>query len=382
MATKSSSLAAGLIDACRNTRLFNFDLWPRQAELLRTVEDGPRVHVWALGRRSGKTTMAALVCLWDCLLSPDLSSFLRRGERRFAVAVAVNLRQSRLIVEAARTIVARSPALASLVESQTDDEITFSNGTSLAAFPCTSRGGRGWPISTLVMDEAAHFVDSEGNSSAEQVWRALMPATAQFGHGARIIVASTPFGSDGLFADLWAKADAGELEDATASRFATAEMNPTAEIRDVMRLELARDPDGFRSEYEAQFVGSGLVFLDPERITEAVEDRGELDPSQAEFWCAGLDPRSARIRSGWRSSDAPRFVSSSKTGSCSDSRGRGSRRARSRLTKSESTRTRCSPRSRTPVCAAGCRRSTPISTPRARSWTICSDAACQLASST
>jgi hypothetical protein len=129
---------------------------PGAARAARAVESGGWLSPpLALGRRSGKTLLAALIALWFCLLRPELAAHVRRRERRYAVAVATNLRQSRLFVQAARSIVEASPLLAGLVESATDDEIRFRNGTALAAFPCTSRGGRGWPVMCLLMDEAA-----------------------------------------------------------------------------------------------------------------------------------------------------------------------------------------------------------------------------------
>jgi hypothetical protein len=130
----------GLVQACRDPRLFDFKLWPRQQELLVSVERGPRIQVWALGRRSGKTTLAALVALGDCLFRPDLDALVRPGERRHAVAVATNIRQARLFVHAALSVVERSPLLAEMVEGVTEDEILFSTGAALSAFPCTSRG--------------------------------------------------------------------------------------------------------------------------------------------------------------------------------------------------------------------------------------------------
>ena len=84
--------------------------------------------------------------------------------------------------------------LSPLIESATDDEITFKTGHVFAAFACTSRGGRGFPIHSLILDELADFVDTDGNSAAEQVWRALLPSTAQFGADARVIASSTPWG--------------------------------------------------------------------------------------------------------------------------------------------------------------------------------------------
>jgi hypothetical protein len=141
----------------------------------------------------------------------------------------------------------------------------------------------------LVLDEFAHFVDTDGNSAAESVWRALTPSVAQFGSHGRIIVSSTPWGADGAFASLYGRAENGELPDAVAQHATTGEANPTIGA-DFLAAEEARDPDAFRSEYAAEFVGGGASFLDPERITECVVRDGELEPEEAVAWVAGLDP--------------------------------------------------------------------------------------------
>jgi hypothetical protein len=280
----------GLVAACGDPELFDFPLWPRQREILAAIENGPRLHVLALGRRSGKTTMAAIVGLWDCLLRPELDALVRPGERRHVVAVATNIAQARLLVRAARSVVERSPLLAGLVDNVTEDEIAFANGTALSAFPCSSRGGRGWPISTLIMDEAAHFVsDTDGYQTAERVYEALAPSVAQFGNAGRIIVSSTPYGELGLFSDLFQRASSGELKEGTAQRGTTAEMNPTIDA-EFLAQEEERDPDGFRGECLAEFVGSGAAFFDPDNIAAAMTLPGELRPDDAVDWIAGLDP--------------------------------------------------------------------------------------------
>lgn len=277
-----------LVEVCDDPQLFGFKLWPRQRELLDSIDRGARIHVLALGRRSGKTTMAALVLLHGCLFRPDLDAMVRSGERRYAVGVATNLAQARLLVAAARSIIESSPLLAELLEAATEDELRFANGTVLRAFPCSSRGGRGWPISHLLMDEAAHFLtETEGPATAERVWEALVPSTAQFGDGARIILASTPYGQDGLFADLFNRAQSGELADAQAHHAPTADVNPTI-TADFLATEERRDPNGHRSEYLAEFTGSGMTFLDLDRFE--VYERGELEPRHGTGWIAGLDP--------------------------------------------------------------------------------------------
>jgi hypothetical protein len=279
-----------LVQACDDPDLLGFPLWPRQRDLLAEVEAGPRLQVWALGRRSGKTTMAALVALHACLFRPDLDALVRPGERRYAVAVATNLRQARLFVRAALSIVEASPLLAEMIATVTEDEIMFVGGQTLAAFPCSSRGARGWPISTLLMDEAAFMIsDTEGPAVAERVFASLAPSTAQFGDAARIVVASTPYGQDGLFATLYAQAAEGELEDAAAHTATSASVNPTI-TPDFLAREQKRDPESYRGEYLAEFVGSGHAFLDPQKIEDAISDRGEIDPLTGLGWVAGLDP--------------------------------------------------------------------------------------------
>jgi hypothetical protein len=143
-----------------------------------------------------------------------------------------------------------------------------------------------------VLDEAAHFVSEEaGDRCAEKVWEALVPATAQFGSAARIILSSTPYGTSGLFADIWHRADAGEIEDAVAQHFTTQEVNPTIS-ESFLALEEKRDPDSFRAEYLAEFTSSGDSFLDFSRIDDA---RAPIAcPEAAQAWVAGCDPAFSR----------------------------------------------------------------------------------------
>lgn len=278
--------SVGLIAACDDRQLFNFPLWPEQRVVLAEIEQR-RLNALCLGRRSGKSTMGALVLLHNLLLCPDLDGKVRRGERRYAVAVATNVAQARLIVQAAKSIIEASPLLSPMVESSTEDEITFSNRTSLKAFPCSSRGGRGWPISALLCDETAHFVDAEGYQAAERVWQALSPSAAQFGEAARLIVSSTPYGTAGFFHNFFSRAESGEIANASALHRTTAQMNPTISA-EFLEAEQARDPEGFRAEYLAEFTGSGDAFLDFDLI-ELMEP-GSLPAEIGTAWIGGLDP--------------------------------------------------------------------------------------------
>jgi len=139
------------------------------------------------------------------------------------------------------------------------------------------------------MDEIGHFVDTDGNSAAESVWRALTPSVAQFGADSRVLVSSTPWGSDGLFASLFQQASSGELADAEAHHATTSEANPTIDAK-FLASEEARDPESFRSEYNAEFIGGGAAFFEADNIAAAVTLPGELRSEDGVAWLAGLDP--------------------------------------------------------------------------------------------
>lgn len=286
--------SVSLAEALDDPNLFGsaIQLYPKQRDLLLAVAAGPRLHVQAIGRRSGKTLMSAIYALYSCLLRPDLDDRVAPGTVRYAAAVATNLQQARLFVSSARAIIERSPALASCLVGGDADELRFKlpwgARTALRAFPCSSRGTRGWAISTLVMDEAAFFLsETEGPQVADAVFKALVPSTATFGDEARILILSTPFGSDGLFAELFHRADAGELSDAKAHRATTAEMNPTVDAAFLLREEQL-DPISFRAEYLAEFLGSGAAYLDFDRFHMA--DHLGLPPEAGTGWICGLDP--------------------------------------------------------------------------------------------
>jgi phage terminase large subunit-like protein len=138
------------------------------------------------------------------------------------------------------------------------------------------------------------MLDTEGNQAAEPLWRALLPSTAQFGDKARIILSSTPYGQDGLFAEMYQRASSGELKDASAHHATTAEMNPTVTPA-FLEHERERDPDGFASEYLAEFLSGGLAFIERERLFEVVdEERRELSPAEITNAVVGFDPSFSR----------------------------------------------------------------------------------------
>jgi hypothetical protein len=282
-----------LLQAVEDRELFGFEVWPVQRDMLAAVESAEwDTHIWAVGRRSGKSTLAALVCLHNALFRPDLDAMVRRGETRFAVTVATNLAQARLVLNAARSIVDQSPVIADLVESSTEDAIYFAlpSGarTAIRAFPCNARSQRGFPVSCLVLDEFAHFLtDSDGPAVADKVYGALRPSLAQFGDQSRTIIASTPYGLDNAFSRLYHEASDSNLDGARSFHAPSWVVNPTL-TEAYLKGERQRDPGNFDQEFGAEFLASGDGFIDLERAE--IGGTEVAPPEAGEGWVVGLDP--------------------------------------------------------------------------------------------
>jgi hypothetical protein len=288
-------VTVSLLQACDDPALFGVQPWPRQREILAQIDSGDyREIVLALGRRSGKNLMAALVGLHDAAFR-DLSRYLRRGERRHVVCVAANREQAGLTLQFVRELVKGSPLLRECVEGDAEDALTIRQPqtgaiVTVKTIPCSSRTGRGLAISTLIFDEMAHWLaDGEGPAVADRVYRAMTPSVAQFREHARVLAISTPWGKTGTFAKLFDRTDAGEVADALAVQAPTWEMNPTLP-QSFFDAEKAKDPESFAGEYGAEFLTSGGAYLNYERI-QAVIDRGrfELHAGETDGPVAALD---------------------------------------------------------------------------------------------
>jgi Terminase large subunit, T4likevirus-type, N-terminal len=286
--------AGGTPSLLRAAKLFGVEPYPRQAQILEQIDSGTyREVVLALGRRSGKNLLGAIVALHDALFR-DLRRYLRTNEKRYIVAVAANREQAGLTLDYVRQLLEGSPLREALLE-ETADELTLRQpGTGalvgIKTMPCSARAGRGLAISTLLLDECAHWIsDSDGFQTAERVHAALAPSTAQFGPDGRLLYLSTPWGRAGLFYTLFERAGSGAHADMLAITAPSWEMNPKLG-EDFFERERAKDPELFRGEYGAEFLASGAQFLPHERIEAAIDDeRFELPATELRGAVAGID---------------------------------------------------------------------------------------------
>lgn len=273
-------MAVSISKFASDPNLLNTPLWTKQAEILEEFWQGDyRLAVWALGRRSGKSVMAAIAATFAAtMLADEYKKLLRPGERFFIVSVANTLDQAKIALQGVKDLINGSPILKHLITRETSDTLELSNGATFRALPASSRSGRGMACPLLIFDEIAHALDTEGNAAGGSLYQALSPSVAQFGDLGKILLLSSPWFQTGIFWDLYKQADSGQYPYMQRVRAATWEVNPTIS-KEWLDQEKARDPDLFRVEYGAEFTGNIAAFLDGQLVDSAINhDRGPLPP--------------------------------------------------------------------------------------------------------
>lgn len=269
------------------------ELFPKQAEILDGFfEGGFSQATWALGRRSGKTLMAAVACVYICFVLEDrYKKRVRRGERWYVLTVANSQDQSRIALNNIRQLILDSPFAQEIVR-ETADQLEMSNGCVFKAIPTSGRAARGLACCACVFDELAFAVDGDANSGANGIYQALSPAVAQFGTDGKILELSSPWLTDGLFYQHFKEAASGRFPYLQAINLPTWEMNPHIS-QEFLAMERERDPEKFKVEYGAQFSSNLSALIAGDVVDACIDDHRTVLPPNEQFvgsYVLALDP--------------------------------------------------------------------------------------------
>jgi hypothetical protein len=257
--------------------VLDFPLHPRQAEIIDEIyDDGISTAVLRLGRRSGKGRLSAICATYESTSNADAHlAFAPPGEKIAVVVIATSMRQARVVHGYVRGSLSR-PAFAGMVVRETADEIELSNGITIIILPAHAASVRGYAIPVLILDEAAWYTGLDGGPlDVGELWKALIPSTAQFPHR-RIVVMSTPRWGTGWFPSLCERAAGRQDPQLRTWHASTHEMNP-AIPQSFLDAERAADPVAYEREYEARFV-SGLGAALDAALVRAAATRDEMLP--------------------------------------------------------------------------------------------------------
>lgn len=269
-------------------------LYPKQREILEDITtNNYRVVTLALGRRSGKSLITALLAVYCGLVKDEeYKACLRPGEKFHIVSVANSQDQAKIILNNIRSMLISSPFKAEIVR-ETAEVIELRNGCVFKSMPASSRSGRGLAIPVLLLDELAFAIDSDSSTGGGALYQALSPSVAQFGKSGMIVALSSPFAQQGIFWELFQQANSGKFPDMKSYQLPTWIVNPTIPI-EFLLAEKERDPETFKVEFGAQFANNLSALLSPELVDHAVRNSdAQVIPPERKYYgqyVIGLDP--------------------------------------------------------------------------------------------
>lgn len=282
---------------------------PAQERILDTFYDPERRYrelVLACGRKGGKTTISAVILLYEIyktlvlIENPHEHYGLMPKERIYYTLVGPNKEQVQNVsFDYVKTLAISSPYLHKFIVNETNEELLFEKNLVVRVQTSSSRGGRGMSTKIIIFDEIAHFIDNRGNLSGTEVYYALMPNLKPLAPDSRSMLISSPAGKQGIFWEQFRTGEAIHVEQETPEQgeegwravfqYPTWALNPklpfncvtcpTADKCDTTcsSFELAMDykmnREKFAMEYGAEFCDTVDAALSTERVMACASGR-------------------------------------------------------------------------------------------------------------
>lgn len=128
------------------------------------------------GRRSGKSTTAALLACWIAGFT-DWRKRLSPGETGWVFIAACDKEQAAVIRNYAMAFLESSPSLKKLIKNVTMEGVELRNGAGIKVKAASYRGLRGFTLICFLASELAYWRDSEtGANPASEILRSVRPS--------------------------------------------------------------------------------------------------------------------------------------------------------------------------------------------------------------
>jgi hypothetical protein len=255
-------------------------------------KDGFRTSLFLIGRRSGKSRVAAVVGAYEAALAGHEKK-LSPGERGLVAVAAPSKPQARITLHYLKALF-ETPLLAGEVANQTKDGVELKSGTRIEVMAGHFRTARGFTLLAAVIEECAFFgldEESKVKSDAELV-RAVKPglATTQ----GKLVAITSPYAKKGWTYSQYQKHHGSDRGKTLVWKCETRRMNPTllqSEVDDAMQ----EDPAAARSEWFGEFRDDVAAFINRELVDDlVVKGRTLLPPVNGVRYVAFVDPSGGR----------------------------------------------------------------------------------------
>ena len=257
-----------------------------QKRILKTFVDN-RFNITLASRQVGKTTLMTIYALWVACFLKDQRILIVANKEATAIEI---FRRVRLAYEDLPNWI-KPP-----VKEYGKTSAEFENGSRIGITTTTSSAGRGSSCDLLILDELAHVE----NNLLKEFWAAVYPIISA-SKKSKILIASTPNGTDNLFYTLWIGAEKGE-NGWTPSKVHWSEIPGRDEEWARITKNSLESEDLWQQEFELQFHAAGQSAIDYEQLErfklrlcepEYILDDGAYriyqSPSDDRVYVAGID---------------------------------------------------------------------------------------------
>lgn len=247
----------------------------------------PVRELWLLlGRRSGKSIIAALLAVYACTCR---TYRLSPGEVGIFMVIAADRNQARVIKRYVSGLLRSHPSLAVLIDNETAEAITLTNGLVIEIHTCNFRSLRGYTCVGAAVDEVAFWSVEDSANPDKEVLLALRAAMASVPE-AMLIGLTSVYARRGEVWRIYEKHFGKDSPDVLVINAPTRTMNPTIDPK-VIAAAYEDDPMAADAEYGAAFRRDVEAFI-PLEALDAVRMPGRMELPYQDKHCyvAFLDP--------------------------------------------------------------------------------------------
>jgi hypothetical protein len=275
--------------------LFGLSMSQDQAVIFRVhtgrqaLPAAPAREAWLIvGRRGGKSRIAALVAVWLACFR-EYRPILAPGERGTIMLLAADRRQARTVFRYIGGLFDGVPMLAALVERRTRDPIYLTNRVVIEVHTASFRCVRGYTVVAAILDEVAYWRSEESANPDTEIINAIRPAMATV-PGALLLALSSPYARRGELWRAYRQHYGQEGDPVLVWQADSRTMNPSVDAA-VIQAAYEADEAAASAEYGAQFRRDIESFVSREAVEACVIPvRRELRPAAGIRYVAFVDP--------------------------------------------------------------------------------------------
>lgn len=264
---------------CEN--VLDWKPFPKQAEVLREFYGGGyKKLIWISGMRSGKSTTAAAIAVYEffkliSLPSPAEKFGLIKDDPLFISIVAVSEEQAMDTVFAkAKAFVTNSEWLMENFELKVRESkiMCEEKNVTIRTISSWSTTAVGRTNKAVIFDELANFEETVSKRGAWELWTRLTKSTDTFGKEGKIVAISSPKHPNDIIMTLYKRAIEGVEQDTYALLTPTWEVNPN-----VSKEQLMEEHRGNLAEFLRDFAcqpqtAAGLQFPEGVKLRKGLRN--------------------------------------------------------------------------------------------------------------